>query len=97
MAAGAPQGRDVLAVRRGIGFGLELLPEVPGGVSEAVSGEKEGSGGGVRALLIRYLRWSSRRHWSVKLMTAVVLLPIWACTPTRAWERLMEDAFGGRG
>ncbi len=45
------------------------------------------------ALLIRYLRWSSKRHWSVKLMTVFLILPIWACTPAAAWDRMIEETF----
>ena len=49
---------------------------------------------GVRRALIGYLRWSARRHWSVKVLTAVLVLPIYALTPARVWDKLIEEAFG---
>ena len=48
----------------------------------------------MRDLLIRYLRWSSKRHWAVKVFTAIVLLPIYLVTPASAWDELVKEAFG---
>lgn len=47
----------------------------------------------MRQLLIRYLRWSARRHWPVKVMTIFLVLPIWVCTPGRAWDKMIEETF----
>ena len=54
-----------------------------------------GAGGAiVRRALIRYLRWSSRQHWAVKVMTAILVMPIYILTPDKAWDRLVDEAFG---
>jgi hypothetical protein len=45
----------------------------------------------VRRALIGYLRWLSRRHWSVKVLTIFLILPIWAFWPAESWNRLIEE------
>ena len=48
----------------------------------------------MRRALIGYLRWSARRHWTVKVATAFLVLPIYLQTPRRRWDAIVEEAFG---
>ena len=47
----------------------------------------------MRRALIGYLRWSARRHWTVKVLTIFLILPVWMCWPTRDWDRLVDEVF----
>lgn len=48
----------------------------------------------MRTLLIQYLRWSAKRHWSVKVMTVFLVMPIFLVTPADEWDKLVKEAFG---
>ena len=48
----------------------------------------------VRRALIGYLRWSSRRHWTVKVATMFLLMPVWLLWPSKSdWDKLIDEAF----
>ena len=71
----------------------EVEGALRGGARGIAGGARRGAA--VRGLLIRYLRWSAKRHWSVKVATAVLVLPIYALTPAKAWARLVMEVKHG--
>ena len=48
----------------------------------------------MRRALVGYLRWSRGRHWAVKLLTLILVMPVYLFSPARWFADVVEEAFG---